>query len=88
MSSKPSKEGVEKLRAAIADFRFLSKRVTELRKAANELPKVEEEATAKQFEVMKMLEGMDLDARGNAGWEQRMMWFLNELDQQAANDPS
>lgn len=88
MSRLPSKEGVEKLRAVISDFRFLAKRTDELRKAVKELPKVEEEAGQKQREALKLLEEMDLAEKGNMGWEGRMMWFLNELDKQAGVDPS
>lgn len=84
MSSKPDKTGVENVRAMLKDYRFLYKRVAELRKAAEELPNVEEEAMDKQREIIKALEGMDLSG-GNGGWEGRMIWFINELDQQAAN---
>lgn len=87
MSSLPSKEGVEKVRAAIRDWRFLTKRIAEVEKIVSELPKLKEEAREKHREVIACMNGMDVAANGNMGWENRVMWFLDELEKQAAGDP-
>ena len=47
------------------------------------LPKLEELAEQQHKCVLNLLEKLDVKAAGNAGWERRIMIFLNELDQQA-----
>jgi len=86
MSRLPDKEGIEKIREAIKDHRYLCKQIADTEKLISKLEEMKEEAAAKHKEVIDGLENMDVKSNGNAGWERRIMWFLSELDRQAMGD--
>lgn len=83
MSSKPSVDGVAKVKHRLRHYRRLSEKLKELSEAAKQIPGVEEEMRTMHREIIGLLESMDVKADGNCGWEGRMLWFLSDLERQA-----
>ena len=91
MSSKPSPSGVAALRAHIHRMRQFGAEVDELDAEISVLEdkkKRRREAAEKYAEasrmVIKSLDEMDCASAGNFGWENRMVWMLDQLDKQAS----
>lgn len=83
MSSKPSIEGVAELRELLGKLRLLGEEVDRLRSYAVRLKPAEEEYVQLHRAITDKMASMDVAAQGNAGWHQRVVWFLSELDRQA-----
>ncbi len=84
MSSKPSTEGVEAFRKLLRERRMVAREIIKLRTAVDTLANLENKHREQSLALLNMLENMDLSASGNAGWEGRMTWFLDELERQAS----
>ena len=87
MSRFPNKEEITKLRVALRTFKSVRVRLIAARQAAALLPELEKELSKSQSEVAELMEFMDVKYAGNAGWENRIMMFLAEFDDQAGKDP-
>lgn len=83
MSSKPHTEGVAEVLALLARADELDAELTALRAAAVRMRKAEEERGNVSRRLSELLRSMDLEAKGNYGWENRFGWFLAELRRQA-----
>lgn len=70
---------IQILHEQLASFREKKEKVKNLRIALKELPKVEEEMEVLSREIIKTLDSCDLLARGNYGWEGRVIHFLESL---------
>lgn len=83
MSGKPSSDGVYSLRLTLDRLAALDAEATtlrdELRERNNRLVVLQEEHAQLAERVPKMLQAMDIDSRGNYGWEGRVVWALREL---------
>lgn len=85
MSSLPSKDGVSDLRDLLRRQRHILIELDTASKAAARLESLRDEASSTHREIVKSLENMDCASSGNAGWERRIIWMLDELDKQSSN---
>ena len=79
MSSKPDSENVSNLRRLIRLRRSVVEGIKTARAAASKLERLTEEEREISREILKAVEGMDCKSDGNAGWEGRFVWMLDEL---------
>lgn len=86
MSSKPSPDGVTKLRELSIQYRLLQDESididNELRSLETRKTEVSEEYVKTHTAIIKQLEDMDCKANGNWGWENRIAWMLSEFASQ------
>jgi hypothetical protein len=83
VSSKPSLEGVQRLRELLKERRGLSAEVIDLRQKTARLKDAEAELSKNFHAIVEILKNMDAQSTGNFGWEARLVWLLGELDRQA-----
>lgn len=70
---------MNELKDRLDKFRALAEEVRVLRRHAARLKDAERELEAEGRAVVRLLDAGDLLARGNAGWEGRVLTFLAEL---------
>ena len=85
MSSLPSVDGVQQLRALLRRRTEIGAEIGTIRKSMEKLDKLEREFRVLSSEITKSLDDMDVAANGHMGWENRIMWFLTELDRQSSS---
>lgn len=85
MSSKPSVEGVAELRKLILRRREILDEVADLQAKVKRIKDLEHEHSAVYQAILDMLENMDCKSTGNAGWEGRFFWMLDQLELQASS---
>lgn len=83
MSGLPSADGIQSLRLTLDRLAAIQEEAEPLRQVVTDyqarLKALKEEADALAARVPKMLQGMDVAAPGNFGWEARIVWALREL---------
>lgn len=88
MSSKPTVEGVAALRSLILRRRALSTEWHDLKKKTERMKEVENELGSIARDIDDVLRNMDCRSPGNAGWEARFLWLLDQLELQASKGVS
>ncbi|HVZ32265.1 MAG TPA: hypothetical protein VG963_07565 [Polyangiaceae bacterium] len=88
MSSKPSKQGVEELVADLTALRTLRDEIADIESKLPRLKRAREEYALLHHAVAHRLRSMDVHTDGNGGWEDRVVWFLLELQRQAQEQVS
>lgn len=84
MSGKPNPEGVETVIRLLDEIAELDAEIAELKPKADRLRSAEVARSNVQTSLANALKGMDLESRGNHGFEARLAWFLSEMRRQAA----
>src|SRR5687767_11897767 len=79
MSSKPSPDGVAKLRELATLKRNLENEMESLRPTIKRWNEIPNQIKAADKEIIKQLENMDCRSSGNFGYEGRVLWMLAEL---------
>jgi hypothetical protein len=79
MSGKPHREGVDAIRAKLAEIVAAEARAAVIRAQISEADRLTERATVLRREVIALMERMDVKSDGNFGWERRVIWFLAAL---------
>jgi hypothetical protein len=86
MSGKPSTEGIESLRRMIDHMAALSEEAEHLsagiKPLQDRLTFVRSEYAALATQLPEVFKVMDIHTSGNAGWEQRITWAMQELARQ------
>lgn len=76
MSYKPNSEGVRELRLQLLSLRQLASKVTEARKAVDNLKSLESSYESRRSAILDLLTEMDVTYNGN------ILWLLSELQEQ------
>lgn len=83
MSGKPNQEGVQTVMGLLDRIAALDAEIADLKPKYDRLRSAEVERSNAQIALAKSLQSMDLESRGNHGWEARLSWFLSEMRKQA-----
>lgn len=90
MSGKPSADKVWETRVQLREYEAVTREVEAKRATLRECTARLEAILPRQAEakrrVLECLSEMDVDSRGNAGWDGRVMWFLAELFRQVKTE--
>jgi hypothetical protein len=84
MSRKPHPEGVTEFRETLARFNEINKEFAQLSDAVTRLTIVTRVREETYRKLLKQMEEMEISSSGNTGWDERIIWFLSELDRQAS----
>ena len=79
MSSLPSPSGASDLVTLLYAMEQQIKEVHELECAAKKLPVSQQKLREQKSELRKMLENMDCNSMGNAGWDNRIGWLMRAV---------
>lgn len=82
MSGKPHPEGVTLAISIASEMNTLAPEIHRLREEVTKLAGLEDRYARLNAQLQKHLETMDLDTRGNFGWQARFGWFIGELVRQ------
>ena len=79
MSSKPNRQGIAEVIGWLAEIEAAETRAVEIRGMLPEAERLELRAGELRRAVVVSMRAMDVEPNGNAGWEGRVIWFLNTL---------
>jgi len=82
MSSKPSVQGVKEVINLLKIQGDIMRDLNNAQIYANQIPNLTERHRITSQKIIETMESMDLRSSGNAGWENRISWFLAELVRQ------
>ena len=82
MSGKPYPEGVKRAVQLIDEIEELRRTINHLEPLVAELHTAHEKFAQASKALQKLLADMDLESKGNYGFEARMGWFLFEMRRQ------
>lgn len=87
MSGRPNTESVERLLSLVLRHARLRNELAVLNSTITEA-QTRQEAAREEFgeagrEIIKLLGAMDCSSNGNTGWENRILWMLEEFGKQA-----
>ena len=86
MSSLPHPEGVAEVVALLARVDALDAEIETLRPKAERFNAAQAEVETLRRRLPELLRSMDVESKGNMGWERRMGWFLAEMRRQLLPD--
>ena len=79
MSGKPNHVGVVEIVGLLSEIEAAETRAVEIRALLPEAERLEERARALRRSVIAAMRNMDVASNSNAGWEGRVVWFLNAV---------